>query len=64
MDGDSNGRRTSWKGSGGLAPPPSLAIRESGATPSVSTTSIDSKRSSTSVYSHRRPVAAAHVRID
>ncbi|KAF8358901.1 ssl-1 [Pristionchus pacificus] len=60
VDGDSNGRRTSWKGSGGLAPPPSLAIRESGATPSVSTTSIDSKRSSTSVYSHRRPVAAAH----
>ncbi|GMR42529.1 hypothetical protein PMAYCL1PPCAC_12724, partial [Pristionchus mayeri] len=58
VEGDSNGRRTSWKGSGGLPPP--LAIRESGATPSVSTTSIDSKRSSTSVYATKRPVTAAH----
>ncbi|GMS89537.1 hypothetical protein PENTCL1PPCAC_11712, partial [Pristionchus entomophagus] len=59
VDRDWNGRGTSWKGSGGLPPPP-IAIRESGATPSLSTTSLDSKRSSTSVYATKRPVTAAH----
>ncbi|GMT19309.1 hypothetical protein PFISCL1PPCAC_10606, partial [Pristionchus fissidentatus] len=52
-------RRTSWKGSGGLPPPP-MSTREIEPTASVSSTSIDSKRSSTSVYSTRRPVASVH----